>query len=126
MLTREQVEHVADLAKLGLTEQEVEVYRQQLSAILDYAAILQRVDTSSVSPLATVVALRNVMRKDEPAPSLEQTDALANAPSTADGQFQVKAILEEYAGPSDEDEVPRLLQELAAVLARITRRRSRC
>ena len=93
-LTREQVEHVADLAKLGLTEEETETYREQLSAILRYFAILKRLDTDAIPPTATVLPLRNVMRADEPAPSLAQEDALANAPSASEGHFQVKAILE--------------------------------
>jgi aspartyl-tRNA(Asn)/glutamyl-tRNA(Gln) amidotransferase subunit C len=95
MLTREQVERVADLAKLGLTDEEAEIYRQQLSAILDYAAVLERLETSLVPPMTTVVPLCNVMRRDEAATSLEQADALANAPSRADGYFQVKAVLED-------------------------------
>lgn len=95
MLTRDQVEHVADLAKLGLSEEEIELYRRQLSAILEYAAILQQLDTKDIPPTATVLPLRNVMRADEPAVSLPQEDALANAPAAADGYFRVKAILEE-------------------------------
>jgi aspartyl-tRNA(Asn)/glutamyl-tRNA(Gln) amidotransferase subunit C len=94
-LTREQVEHVAELAKLGLTEDEIETYRQQLSDILDYAAILQRLDTDHIDPTASVLPLHNVMREDKAAPSLSQDDALANAPAATDGFFQVKAILEE-------------------------------
>jgi aspartyl-tRNA(Asn)/glutamyl-tRNA(Gln) amidotransferase subunit C len=94
MLTREQVEHVANLAKLALTEEEIETYRGQLSAILEYAAILQRLDTDAIPPTATVLPLRNVMRDDEPASSLQQAEALANAPSAKGGFFQVKAILE--------------------------------
>jgi len=94
LLTREQVEHVADLAKLGLSEEEIELYRRQLSAILEYAAILQRLDTQAIPPTATVLPLCNVMRADEPAASLSQEDALANAPAVAEGHFQVKAILE--------------------------------
>jgi len=94
-LTREQVEHVAELAKLGLTEEEIETYREQLSAILDYAAILERLDTNAIPPTATVLPLSNVMRADEPTSSLSQADALANAPSaTEGGHFQVKAVLE--------------------------------
>jgi aspartyl-tRNA(Asn)/glutamyl-tRNA(Gln) amidotransferase subunit C len=93
-LTREEVEHVADLAKLGLTEEEVEMYREQLSAILEYAAILQRLDTEAIPPTATVLPLRNVMRADEPSASLSQEEALSNAPSAAEGYFRVKAILE--------------------------------
>jgi len=94
MLTRKQVEHVANLAKLDLTDEEIEIYRSQLSAILEYAAILNQLDTDAIPPTASVVPLRNVMRDDEPAPSLQQTDALANAPSAREGFFQVKAILE--------------------------------
>lgn len=95
LLTREQVEHVANLAKLGLSEEEIELYRKQLSAILECAAILQQLDTEAIPPTATVLPLRNVMRADEPAASLSQEDALANAPAVADGHFQVRAILDE-------------------------------
>jgi aspartyl-tRNA(Asn)/glutamyl-tRNA(Gln) amidotransferase subunit C len=94
LLTRDQVEHVANLAKLGLTEEEIELYRKQLSAILEYAAILQQLDTEAISPTATVFPLCNVMRADVPAASLSQEDALANAPAVTGGHFQVKAILE--------------------------------
>jgi aspartyl-tRNA(Asn)/glutamyl-tRNA(Gln) amidotransferase subunit C len=93
-LTREQVEHIADLAKLGLTEEEIEKFREQLSAILDYAAMLKRLDTDAIPPTASVLPLRNVMRADEVAPSLPREDVLANAPTAAEGYFQVKAILE--------------------------------
>ena len=92
-LTRAQVEHVADLARLGLTAEELELYREQLSAILEYAAAVQLVDTSAIPPTATVFPLCAVLREDEPAESLSQEDALANAPSVADGHFEVKAIL---------------------------------
>jgi aspartyl-tRNA(Asn)/glutamyl-tRNA(Gln) amidotransferase subunit C len=94
MLTRKQVEHVANLAKLALTEDEIEMYRQQLSSILEYAAILESLDTDAIPPTATVLPLGNVMREDQVAPSLQQADALANAPSAHEGFFQVKAILE--------------------------------
>jgi aspartyl-tRNA(Asn)/glutamyl-tRNA(Gln) amidotransferase subunit C len=97
-LTREQVEHVAELAKLGLTGDEIETYRHQLSDILDYAAILERLDTDSIAPTASVLPLQNVVREDSAAPSLSQDDVLANAPASTDGFFQVKAILDEEAG----------------------------
>ncbi len=93
-LTREQVEHIADLAKLGLTEAEIERFREQLSAVLEYADMLNRLDTASISPTASVLSLRNVMRMDETRPSLSQADALQNAPSVEGGYFQVKAVLE--------------------------------
>jgi aspartyl-tRNA(Asn)/glutamyl-tRNA(Gln) amidotransferase subunit C len=93
-LTREQVKHVAELAKLGLTDEEIEMYCEQLSAILDYFVTLQRLDTDTIPPTATVLPLRNVMREDEPGSSLSREDALANAPAAVEGYFQVKAILE--------------------------------
>jgi aspartyl-tRNA(Asn)/glutamyl-tRNA(Gln) amidotransferase subunit C len=93
-LTRAQVEHVAHLARLSLTEDEIERYREQLSAVLDYADMLNRVDTTAIPPTATVLPLRTVLRPDEPQPSLPPDDILANAPNR-DGQFfRVHAILE--------------------------------
>lgn len=93
-LTREEVEHMAELAKLGLTEEEIERYRQQLSAILEYARRLQELDTQAIPPTASVLALQNVMRADETRPSLPREDLLANAPDVQDGQFRVGAVLE--------------------------------
>jgi len=93
-LSTDEVKHVAELAKLQLTEAEVELFTSQLSAVLDYAAHLQEVDTSHVSPTATVLPLRSVMRADEVRPSLSQEQALANAPERKDGHFKVHAILE--------------------------------
>lgn len=93
-LTRAEVEHIAELARLSLTEQEESLFQDQLSAILDYAAVLQSVDTSAVPPTATVLRLRNVMRDDAVAPSMPTEDVLANAPAASDGYFRVKAILE--------------------------------
>jgi aspartyl-tRNA(Asn)/glutamyl-tRNA(Gln) amidotransferase subunit C len=93
-LTTAEVEHIAELARLSLTEQEKTLFQDQLSAILDYASVLQGVDTSAVPPTATVLPLRNIMRDDAVAPSLSTEDVLANAPAAADGYFKVKAILE--------------------------------
>ncbi len=93
-LTREQVEHVAHLARLNLSNDEIERYREQLSAVLEYAEGLNEVDTSAVPPTATVLPLRTVLRADEPQPSFAPEDILANAPHR-DGQFfRVHAILE--------------------------------
>jgi aspartyl-tRNA(Asn)/glutamyl-tRNA(Gln) amidotransferase subunit C len=91
-LTVDEVEHIAELARLGLTEAEKVLYCQQLAAILDYAAVLQQVDTSAIPPTATVLPLRNVMRADEVEPSLDQADVLANAAAVAHGQFRVAAV----------------------------------
>ena len=93
-LTLAEVEHIAELARLSLTDVEKALYRDQLSAILDYAAILQQVDTSAISPTATVLSLHNVMRPDEVEPSMLSEDVLANAPDAEEGCFRVRAILE--------------------------------
>ncbi|MGC8826402.1 MAG: Asp-tRNA(Asn)/Glu-tRNA(Gln) amidotransferase subunit GatC [Anaerolineae bacterium] len=92
-LTLEQVEHIAELAKLGLTDEEKEGYRAQLSAILEYADMIQQLDTEAIPPTATVLPLRNVMREDEVTPSLSVEEVLANAPDVEDNCFRVKAIL---------------------------------
>lgn len=93
-LSLAEVEHVAELARLGLTDEEKALFRGQLSAILDYATVLQGVDTSTIPPTATVLPLRNVMREDVAQPSLSQEDVLANAPEARDGFFAVAAILQ--------------------------------
>lgn len=95
LLSREEVERVAGLARLTLTEEEKERYREQLSAILEYAQKLNALDVSNIPPTAQVLPLQNVMRPDEPAPSLSQDEVLANAPSVEAGCFRVQAILEE-------------------------------
>ena len=93
-LSLSEVEHVAELARLSLTDEEKRLFRDQLSAILDYAAVIQDVDTSAIPPTATVLPLRSVMRDDVARPSLHQDDVLANAPDARDGFFAVRAILQ--------------------------------
>ena len=93
-LSRAKVEHIAELAKLGLTEEEKKKFCEQLSAILEYAEMLQELDTDAIPPTATVLPLQNVMRSDKVVPSLSQQDILANAPDTTEGCFRVRAILE--------------------------------
>lgn len=94
-LTTDEVRHVAELAKLRLTEDEIRQYTQQLSAILDYAEILQQVDTSHTPPTPYVLPLTNVMADDTPRPSLGNDAALANAPDAVNGFFRVAAVFEE-------------------------------
>ncbi len=94
-LTHSEVRHVAELAKLHLTEAEVTQFAQQLSAILDYAQQLQAVDTSSVPPTPHILPLITVLREDIAEPGLSNTEALANAPDQADGFFRVRAVFEE-------------------------------
>ena len=93
-LSLTQVEHVADLARLALTEEEKELFRVQLSSILAYAERLQQLDTRDIPPTATVLPLANVLRDDEVRPSLSREDALANAPQAEEGHFRVPAVLE--------------------------------
>lgn len=89
-----QVEHVAQLARLALSHEEKELFREQLSAILEYAERLQTLDTDQIPPTATVLPLKNIMRDDEVRPSLPLADVLANAPDAADGCFRVPVVLE--------------------------------
>ena len=92
-LTIGDVEHVADLARLGLSAAEKERLRDQLESILGHIAALEELDTAAISPTAQVIALTNVMREDEVRPSLPRDAVLANAPRQADGFFEVHAIL---------------------------------
>jgi aspartyl-tRNA(Asn)/glutamyl-tRNA(Gln) amidotransferase subunit C len=85
---------VAELAKLDLTEAEKATYQAQLSDILDYFEMLQKLDTADIPPTASVLEQQNVMRPDEVAPSLDREKLLAVAPDQQDGQVRVEVILE--------------------------------
>ncbi len=93
-LTIEEVEHIAALARLELTEEEKARYREQLSAILDYAARLQTLDTDHIPPTSTVLARRTVLRQDVAEQGLSAEDVLRNAPRTEQNQFRVPPVLE--------------------------------
>jgi len=93
-LTRAEVQSIAELAKLQLTEAEATLYQEQLSDILNYIQRLNTLDTEAIPPTATVLPLRNVMRDDVPRPSLPVDDVLANAPARAGDSFEVRVILE--------------------------------
>jgi aspartyl-tRNA(Asn)/glutamyl-tRNA(Gln) amidotransferase subunit C len=93
-LTLEQVRHIARLARLRLTAEEERRYAEQLSAILDYAERLKRVDTADVPATAGVQDFPAPLRPDTPRPSLPRERALANAPAIADGMFLVPPILD--------------------------------
>jgi aspartyl-tRNA(Asn)/glutamyl-tRNA(Gln) amidotransferase subunit C len=94
-ISRDQVEHIAELAKLALTDEEIEMYTDQLSAILDYVDQLKALDTSAIPPTASVLPLSNVLRPDAAAASLPTAEALANAPDAVQDQFRVPAVLDE-------------------------------
>jgi aspartyl-tRNA(Asn)/glutamyl-tRNA(Gln) amidotransferase subunit C len=91
-ITREQVLHVAKLARLELSEEELERMREQLSAILDAVGKVSELDLSDVEPTAHPLDLVNVLAEDEPRPSLSHEEALANAPDPEDGFFGVPAV----------------------------------
>jgi len=94
MLSLAEVEHIAILARLELTPEEKERYRQQLSAILEYAASLGELDTSGIPPTSSVLPPRSALRPDETAPSLERATLLRNAPQSSDDQFRVPPVLD--------------------------------
>ena len=93
-LTREEVLHIAQLAHLGLSEDEVPKFQEQLSEILDHFEALRALDTEGVPPTSHPLPLESVMREDEVAPSLPVEDVLANAPNVEDDLFRVRAVLE--------------------------------
>lgn len=93
-LTREEVEHVARLAHVALSEEDLARFQTQLSQILDYFKILRAVNTDGVPPTSQSLPLENVTRPDETLPPLEQGAVLANAPTRSDGYFRVRKILE--------------------------------
>lgn len=94
MIDRETVLNVAKLARLGLDEEEIELFRNQLSAILEHIQILQEADVSGVSPTAHASRLTSVMRPDTPRPSYPPEVLLANAPDQEDNYLKVNAVLE--------------------------------
>lgn len=94
-LSREQVEHVARLARVGLTEEDIERFSHQLSDVLDYFERLKEIDVENVPPTSHTLPLHNIMREDEPQPPFSVEGVLANAPDEEDGRIRVRAILEE-------------------------------
>jgi aspartyl-tRNA(Asn)/glutamyl-tRNA(Gln) amidotransferase subunit C len=94
-IDRSTVEHVARLARLGLTDDEIDRMQSQLSRILDAIEVLQTVDTSRIDPTAQVIELENVMRDDVVHPGLPREAALANAPERSDAFLRVPTVLEE-------------------------------
>ena len=94
-ITRQEVEHVARLARLELSEEEKARMTEQLDAILGYMDKLNQLDTSQVEPMTTVIPMVSVMREDEVRPSLPLEEALANAPDREDAFFRVPRIIED-------------------------------
>jgi len=95
-LSREQVQHIARLARVGLSDDDIAKFSEQLSEILDYFERLRQVDTEGIPPTAHTLPLKNVWREsDEPEPPLDKEQVLANAPVREGDYFRVKVILEE-------------------------------
>jgi aspartyl-tRNA(Asn)/glutamyl-tRNA(Gln) amidotransferase subunit C len=94
-LSREDVVHVARLARLALTEDEVELFTAQLRTVLDHADDVAALDLSHLPPSSHPIALENVLRPDEPQPSLDREEVLAQAPAVEDHRFRVPRIQSE-------------------------------
>ena len=94
-LSKEEVLHVAKLARVGLTDADVDKFQHQLSAILDYFEVLKAIPTEDVPPTMHTLPLEGVVGTDTPQKSLSQEQVLANAPSQQDGYLRVRAVLEE-------------------------------
>jgi aspartyl-tRNA(Asn)/glutamyl-tRNA(Gln) amidotransferase subunit C len=93
-LSREEVIHIAALARMGLSEAEIEKAREQLANILENFEVLKEVDTANVPPTAQSINLSNVMREDTPRESLAVEQVLANAPDREDNLFKLRPVLE--------------------------------
>jgi aspartyl-tRNA(Asn)/glutamyl-tRNA(Gln) amidotransferase subunit C len=93
-LSLEEVEHIAKLARLQLTDEQKARYRRQLEAILDHVAKLQELDTKAVTPTASGSAGQMPLRPDEPRPGLSQEELLKNAPKQEGGQFKIPPVFE--------------------------------
>jgi aspartyl-tRNA(Asn)/glutamyl-tRNA(Gln) amidotransferase subunit C len=94
-ITRADVEHVAQLARLALTEEEMDALTDELGVILEHAAQVSALDTEGVAPTAHPLPLVNVLRPDEVRRGLDREEALASAPEVEDGRFRVPRILGE-------------------------------
>lgn len=93
-LTKEDVKHVAHLARLAVTDEETEKYQTELNELIDLAKKLQEVDTEGIAPTSHTLYVENVFRNDERRPSPDRNEALKNAPDHQDGQFKVPSVLE--------------------------------
>ncbi len=94
-ITREETAHVARLARIDLTDDELDRYALQLAGVLDHAAQVAAVDTAATPPTAHPFPLRNVLRADVPVPSLDRQVVLTEAPAVEDGRFRVPRIIGE-------------------------------
>jgi aspartyl-tRNA(Asn)/glutamyl-tRNA(Gln) amidotransferase subunit C len=94
-LSRDDVAHVAALARLSLTDDELDLFTTQLGAVLEHAADVEALDVGDVEPTSHPYPLRNVLRRDEVQPGVERDEVLAQAPAAESGRFRVPPILGE-------------------------------
>jgi aspartyl-tRNA(Asn)/glutamyl-tRNA(Gln) amidotransferase subunit C len=94
-ISRDDVAHVARLARLELSDEELERFTEQLGAVLEHAADVEALDVSDVPPTAHPFPLANVFRDDVPRPSLDRAEVLSQAPAAEDGRFRVPPVLGE-------------------------------
>ncbi|HYA12458.1 MAG TPA: Asp-tRNA(Asn)/Glu-tRNA(Gln) amidotransferase subunit GatC [Thermodesulfovibrionales bacterium] len=93
-ISKEEIEHIASLARLSLSEEEKELFGSQLSSILDYMEKLNELNTKDIEPTSHILPLSNVMHDDIPRPSIPREDALLNAPDHTDKFYRVPKIIE--------------------------------
>jgi len=93
MISKEEVERIANLARLEISEDEKKLYAEQLSAVLDYVDKLKKVPTLTVEPLLNITGQKNVFREDKITNEVRREEMLKNAPSVEDGYIKVKAVL---------------------------------
>ncbi|KAB7705268.1 Asp-tRNA(Asn)/Glu-tRNA(Gln) amidotransferase subunit GatC [Bacillus aerolatus] len=93
-ISEEQVRHVANLARLAITDEEVEMFTAQLDDIIGFAEQLNELDTTGIKPTSHVLDMKNVLREDKSAPGLPREEVLKNAPDHENGQIRVPAIIE--------------------------------
>ncbi|MFN4218954.1 MAG: Asp-tRNA(Asn)/Glu-tRNA(Gln) amidotransferase subunit GatC [Candidatus Bipolaricaulia bacterium] len=94
MITRDEVLHIAKLARLKLSEEEVALFQEQLGRILQYFRELEKLDTEHVPPMKHILDVHTVLRADEPRPSVSAEEALKNAPKRRDNYFEVPKVVE--------------------------------
>ncbi|KMY45883.1 glutamyl-tRNA amidotransferase [Bacillus sp. FJAT-27916] len=93
-ISKEEAKHVANLARLAITEEETEMFTKQLDSIITFAEQLNELDTTNIEPTTHVLHMKNVLREDKPSPGLPREEVLKNAPDHQDGQIRVPGIME--------------------------------
>lgn len=93
-ISKEEAKHVANLARLAITEEETDMITKQLDSIITFAEHLNELDTTNIEPTTHVLHMKNVLREDKSAPGLPREEVLKNAPDHQDGQIRVPGIME--------------------------------